>query len=148
MLPASASWAEKAEQKDEIRVVVKSDDGSDKVVDATDAASTLGLVTVVDDTDGESAALVLRGLSTLAAPADDKTAVSITLATDGTTYSVSADSVDDAIKKLNEQVELLKAKAPLGEKDKAAARGLAADRQAANRNGAVGKVGLGRCWDR
>ncbi len=45
--------------------------------------------------------------------------MNITLKNDGSTITVSADSVDEAIKKIHEQITVLKSKSPLDQKDKA-----------------------------
>ncbi len=55
----------------------------------------------------------------------EKTEVKVVLTTDDSTVSIAADSLDDALRKITEQIKALKAKAPTSDKEKAQQKALA-----------------------
>jgi hypothetical protein len=140
LLPVNASWAQKPEEQQEVRIVVKTDGGDDlTVVEPGDANATANFVfrdfsdatndaVVVSELPGpndhqsvvfDTQAFVFADGAATAGSSDDTTHVTLTLKNDDSTISVSADSVDEAIKKIQEQIKVLKSKASPGENDKA-----------------------------
>ncbi len=145
LLPMNASWAQKPEEQQEIRIVVTSDDGKDKVVKSGDAVDATGsFVFAQDPTKGKTGTFVYDTDPLKAGPdivvlsdafvVDDKAAsdgkagqkskVTVVLTTDDSTVSVSADSVEGALKKITEQINAIKAKTPPGAQDRANAEAL------------------------
>ncbi len=111
LLPVNATWAQKPEEKKEIRVVVKTDDATsdsdDNVTAIVTADPVLELteaVPVIDDAKKEQFNFVLK--------------------TDDSASVIAADSFDEAIKKLNGQIKEIAKKSPQSDKDKARQKAL------------------------
>ena len=122
LLPMNASWAQKPEEQQEIRIVVKTDDGKDKAVKSGDALDATGaFVFAQDPTNRErparscttpipsrpatdivfsSDAFVVDDKAASDVKAGQKSKITVVLKTDDSTVSVSADSVEEAIKKI------------------------------------------------
>ncbi len=141
LLPVNASWAQQPEEQKDVRVVVKTDDGDDDTVVKPAEGPNAAVVAFSDatiDTDdfvifsehplvhdnptsvtvGDKAVFYYDAEANAGTP-DGKAHVTLTLKNDDATISVSADSVDEAIKKIQEQIKVLKSKSPAGEKAKA-----------------------------
>jgi bla regulator protein blaR1 len=159
LLPINASWAQKPEEQQGIQVVVKPDDGDDKVItkDAVEATSTFviandtpdgqphtfkiysvapkvarqtGQVQIVGD-DGKpvTATVTLSENSFIvddanAVKPDVKAHVNVVVTTDDSNVSISADSLDEALKKITEEIKALKSKTPQGDKEQAQQKAL------------------------
>jgi hypothetical protein len=119
LLPVNATWAQAPEENKEIRVVVKTDDDAAKVSKSAETVNLSTTVFVTDDADvkGEDI-IVFTTDPTQPAQVVGKANVDLVLTTDDSSVSVSADSVEDAIKKINEQIQTLKKNAPLADKEK------------------------------
>ena len=134
LLPINATWAQKPEEKKQIELIVKIDDDAKAVVVPDGKIETTGIF-VLDDapaTFTEAKTIVLKGEpikldgsaitlhDSLAVVSDDATDsnnnsnVNVILKTDDSAVSVSADSIEDAIKKINEQIKSLKEKGSSG----------------------------------
>ena len=159
LLPINASWAQTPEEKQEVRVIVKTDDGDDKVIkaDGLEATNTFVIrddaadpkpqtftfysvapkvagqadqVQILGDDGKPVTAMITLGESTIVSDdasggkPDEKSRVSVVVKVDDSTVSISADSLDEAIKKIAEQIKALSAKAPQGEKEKAQQKAL------------------------
>ncbi len=133
----NASWAQKPEEQKDVRVVVKMDDGDDETVVKPDDGLNTSVFAFSDATIEADDVVVFSeapvahdtekfsfGDSTFVYSDDEATAgtkaqINVVLKNDDSTISVSADSVDEAIKKIQEQIKVLKSKSPGGEKAKA-----------------------------
>ena len=132
LLPVNATWAQKADEKKEVRVIVKSDDDAKTVFVPAGALEATGTFIVSDEPDVVHTDIFVNDpnkLSTVnfvlsddvVVTGDDAKSeqVSVILKTDDSSVSVSADSIDDAIKKIKEQINSLSEKGSLGDKEKA-----------------------------
>ena len=111
LLPLNATWAQKLEEKKEIRVIVKADD------DASDSDD--NITTVV------AAAVPVEATEVVTAVEDaKKEQFNFVFKTDESASVIAADSFDDAINKLNEQIKEIDKKSPKSDKDKARQKAL------------------------
>ena len=112
LLPVNATWAQKPGDNKDVRVIVVTEDDPKKAVDLAGTVDVHGDIGLADD-------VVLYSAD--AKPGE----VSVVVNTDDASVSVSADSFEDAIKKINEQIQALaKQKTPLGDKEKAQQKAL------------------------
>jgi bla regulator protein blaR1 len=135
LLPVNATWAQKAEEKKEVRVFVKTDDDAKAVVvpvgeiEATNtfiladepgtATSRVERFVYADDpTKVATASFVLSDDVVVSGNDAESANVNVILKTDDSAVSVAADSIEDAIKKINDQIKSLKEKGGSG-KEKA-----------------------------
>jgi hypothetical protein len=158
LLPVNASWAQKPEEQQEVRLIITAgDDAKQVVVPASEAATTGAFVfayepvkltdatgtIVIDDgtarlTDSantfffaaepvkvDDAAITLHGNVAVASGNQSDSKVNVILRTDDSSVSVAADSIEDAIKKINEQINSLKEKGDPSPKDRAQQEALA-----------------------
>ncbi len=121
LLPVNATWAQKPEEHKEVVVIVKTDDDSAKVSKPTETIDVGGTVMLTDQADDIE-------LKTFFVAADDVKPVQVVESsnfnfvynTDGASISISADSADEAIKKIKDQIKAITdQKAALGDKEKA-----------------------------
>ncbi len=154
LLPVNASWAQKPEEKKDVQVIIKTDDGDDKVVTPSGVVKETFSFVIADEPGKEGQDVVLsltdpvkteRDTVVLSNPAvelktgfvyltdkvesdgkpAEKTEVKVLLTTDDSTVSIAADSLDDALRKITEQIKVLKSKAPTSDKEKAQQKALA-----------------------
>ena len=153
LLPLNASWAQKPDDLKEIRFTVKTDDdgkavtpeGAGKetysffiadepgeqrpssIVVSTVPVRTPGDAVIVadDPIKFESGFVFVNDKVESDGKPDVKTEVKVVLTTDDSTVSIAADSLDEALKKITEQIKALKAKAPQNDKEKAQQKALA-----------------------
>ncbi len=124
LLPVNATWAQKPEEKKEIRLVVKTDDSASDSDDNVTAIVTavpvdaIEAVTAVEDAKKEKFNFVFK--------------------TDDSASVIATDSFDDAIKKLNDQIKEIAKKSPRSDKDKARQKTL--ESAIKELKGAVGKI--------
>jgi hypothetical protein len=112
LLPVNATWAQKPEEKKEIRVIVTTDD------DAAKVSKPAGEIEVTDVFVNSPNELVFVADPTKPGKDGEKPNIMVVLKTDDSSVSVAADSVEDAIKKITEQIQTL-GKGSLGDKEKA-----------------------------
>jgi beta-lactamase regulating signal transducer with metallopeptidase domain len=141
LLPVNATWAQKPEERKEVRVVVNAGDDAKAVVVPGGEIGTTDALILVDDpvkfTESKDAfvysyepvnvdgkAITLHGDVLVAAGDATDQKVDVILQTDDSAVSVAADSIEDAIKKINEQIKSLKEKGGSG-KEKAQQEALA-----------------------
>ena len=145
LLPMNASWAQKPDEQKEIRVIVKTDDGEERVVKFGDAVDSKSTVVFLDEPkiettgtfvyaadplklDGEKFefenVFVVDDKAASAGKTGEKSNITLVLTTDDATVSVSADSVEGALKKITEQLNAIKAKTAPGAQDKVNAEAL------------------------
>jgi bla regulator protein blaR1 len=110
LLPVNATWAQKTEEKKEIRVIVKADD------DASDSNDTVTAVVAAVPVEATESVKTIEGVK--------KEQFSFVFDTDDSASVIAADSFDDAIKKLNEQIKEIDKKSPQSDKDKARQKAL------------------------
>jgi bla regulator protein blaR1 len=134
LLPINATWAQKPEEKKEIEVIVKTGDDAKAVFVPAGEIEATGTFVLAGEpvTFTEANTFVLadeplkldRNTITLkggvAVVSDDGTdsKVNVILKTDDSDVSVAADSIDGAIKKINEKIKSLKEKGDANAKDK------------------------------
>ena len=141
LLPFNASWAQKADEPKEVQVIVKSVDEPDKATEGTGTieSGTHRIVREVISTFPEDQVLtedvrlekispepvVVRFLRQgLNKNGDDKHVVHLELKIDGSGFAIEADSIREAIDKLNDQIKILSKKSPQSTKDKQRAEAL------------------------
>jgi bla regulator protein BlaR1 len=122
LLPVNATWAQTPEEKQEIRVIVKTDD---------DAAVSNDTVTAV------VAPVELTEAVTAIEPAK-KEQFSFVFKTDDSASVIAAGSLDEAVKKLHEQIEQIAKKSPQSDKDKTRQKAL--ESALKELKGAIGKI--------
>jgi bla regulator protein BlaR1 len=110
LLPVNPTWAQKTEEKREVRVIVKTDD------DASDSADKVA--TIVNDSPVELTAVVT------AVEAADPGRINVVVNSDDSASVIAASSLEEAIKKLNEQIKEIAKKSPQSDKDKARQKAL------------------------
>ena len=122
LLPVNATSAQKPEEKKEITIIVTADDES---AEPTEAVATID--------DGE----FTINTNVVATAEDDgkPTEVRVEVKTDDSTDKVVAESLDQAIKKIKEQIEVIKKETKPGEQQKVRVRGTRDRRQAARELG-------------
>ena len=133
LLPVNATWAQKADEKREVRVIVTTDDDGKAVVrpdektevtsmffapaiagDNGDQTLVLSAAPFIVNDDGNSnVAFTVASDVNFVSTDDDKSNVSIVIKTDDSSITVTADSIEDALKKLGEQIKTLKTKEAL-----------------------------------
>jgi bla regulator protein blaR1 len=130
LLPINATWAQKPEEKKQVELIVKVLDDAKAVVVPDGEVELTGAFIVGDEPGAVTDDKVARFISadpTKAATAsfvladdvvvgDDANSaqVNVILKTDDSDVSVSADSIDDAIKKINDKIKSLKEKGSSG----------------------------------
>jgi bla regulator protein blaR1 len=106
LLPVNATWAQKPEEKKEVVIVVKTDDEVAEpavatiVADGADVNVTTNVTATIDEENGK--------------PAE----VRVEVITDDSTDKVVADSLDQAIKKIKEQIEVIQKETKSGDQQK------------------------------
>jgi beta-lactamase regulating signal transducer with metallopeptidase domain len=129
LLPINASWGQKADEPAEVKVIVKSDDLKAVSADSAKAFA----ITIDSDKDDDKAQIVTDSpevshdvsIAIANTTADDgKSKVNVNLNAYGSAYVVQADSMNDAIKKLKDQIDLLQKKDPKSATDKLTAEAL------------------------
>jgi bla regulator protein blaR1 len=134
LLPVNATWAQKAGEKKEVRVIVTTDDDAKAVVVPASEIELTGALIVADEPEAATAkverfivgdhpakiatANFVVADDLIVSANDAKSAdVNVILKTEDSNVSVSADSIEDAIKKINDKIKSLKDKGSSG-KDK------------------------------
>jgi len=119
LLPVNATWAQKPDQNKEVRIIVKSDDDSPRSADtvARFAGDTPKIITEdiinLDDMVVNVGELALTPQDT-----KDPTSVRLEIKTDDSSVAVTADSMEQALAKLKDQIKSLVAKLPRSDQDK------------------------------
>jgi beta-lactamase regulating signal transducer with metallopeptidase domain len=109
LLPVNATWAQQSDQKQEVRVIVTTDD---------DAGAADPVVTVVPTaTVAARAYVVTDGVTTVRDDDGELGKVELELTTNGQTTKVRADSFDEAIAKLRDQIKSISKKEPVTDQD-------------------------------
>jgi bla regulator protein blaR1 len=105
LLPVNATWAQKPEEKKEVTIIVKADDES---------AEPSNAVATVDD----GAVTVNTNIVATAEEDGAPTEVRVEVKTDDSTDKVVAESLDQAIKKIKEQIEVIQKETKPSEQQK------------------------------
>ena len=124
LLPVNATWAQKPEEKKGIRVVIKTDD------DAADVDDTVTAVVAAVPVEATEAVTTVE--------AGNKEQFNFVFKTDEDASVIAADSLDDAIKKLDEKIKEIAKKSPQSDKDKARQKAL--ESALKELKGTVGKI--------
>ncbi len=129
LLPVNATWAQKAEQKKEVRIIVKNDGNATATATATTGTAAGGA-------NPKAKAAVKTGAQrSLFIKADT------IINADGSKTTVVTDSTDEAVKQLKEKIKEIAKKSPQSEKDKAHQKAL--ELALEELESAVAKVGSG-----
>ena len=125
LLPVNVTWAQKPEEKKDVRIVVKTDG------DATASASS-SVATIVSDTPDVVTEVVVAE--------DDAQPgrVSVSVKSDDATAVVAASSLDEAVSRLKTQIEEVVKKSPQSDQDKARQKAL--ERALKELEGAAAKI--------
>jgi bla regulator protein BlaR1 len=124
LLPVNATWAQKSEEKTEVRVIVKTDDDA---ADSNDAVTAIVAAAPVEVTDAVSATEGVK-----------KEQFNFVFNTDDSASVIAADSLDDAVKKLHEQIQQIAKKSSKSDSDKARQKAL--ESALKELKGAAGKI--------
>jgi bla regulator protein blaR1 len=112
LLPVNPTWAQKPEEKKEVRVLVKTND------DASDSADTVA--TIVNDSPVELTAVV----TAVEAADPGRIFANIVVNSDDAASVIAASPLEEAVKKLNEQIKEIDKKSDQSDKDKARRKAL------------------------
>ena len=124
LLPVNATWAQVPEEKKEIRVIIKTDDEtSDADANVTAVVAARPVATT-------------EAVTTVEVGNDEK--FNFVFETDEDASVIAADSLDDAIKKLTEQIKEIAKKSPQSDKDKARQKAL--ESALKELKGTIGKI--------
>jgi len=107
LLPVNATWAQKPDQKKEVRIIVKSDDDSSRSADAVARIEGDTPQIVVKTITSDDATFKLDGQTITAQDSKQPRVVHLELKTDNSSFAVTADSLEQAIGKLKEQIAVL-----------------------------------------
>jgi uncharacterized surface anchored protein len=103
LLPVNATWAQKPEEKQEIRIIVKTDDDATDSDDAVTAVvSAVPVVTAVPEV---STVPTVATEVVTTVEAGNKEQFNFAFKTDDSASVIAANSLDEAIKKLNHQIK-------------------------------------------
>jgi beta-lactamase regulating signal transducer with metallopeptidase domain len=121
LLPLSATWAQQPDQKQEIRVIVKTDDDNAKPKGAAGAILELDAddLNAVETSARADLVLNVEAEAVGVQDSDHPNVVHLEVKTDDSSVSVTADSMKEAIAKLKEQIKMLMAKSSPAEREKA-----------------------------
>ena len=131
LLPVNATWAQTADDKKEVRVVVTTDDDGKAVVSPSGKTEVTSTFLVTADCDASAVQTIVlsadpvlvtggAGVETgFVVTDDEKSNVQIVIKTDDSSITVTADSIEDALKKLAEQIRTLRTKTASDQKAKA-----------------------------
>ncbi|MFI5461556.1 MAG: M56 family metallopeptidase [Isosphaerales bacterium] len=107
LLPVNATWAQKPDQKKEIRIVVKSDDDSSRSADIVTRIEDNTPQIVVKTITSDDATFILDGQTLTEQYSKKPRVVHLEIKTDNASVAVTADSLEQAIEKLKEQIKAL-----------------------------------------
>jgi beta-lactamase regulating signal transducer with metallopeptidase domain len=119
LLPFSASWAQQPDQKQEVRVIVRTDDGSSNATAATAEVADITSTINVDQIGLGDLVLNVNGETITTQDSEHPNVVHLEVKTDDSSVSVTAESVKEAIAKLKEQINALAAKSSPSDREKA-----------------------------
>jgi bla regulator protein blaR1 len=111
LLPVNATWAQKPEERKEVTIIVRPDDGA---AEPTEAVATI---------EGAAVNVITNVVATT--DEDGKPAeVRVEVKTDDSSDKVVADSLDQAIKKIKEQIEIIQKETKPGDQQRIRVRAL------------------------
>jgi len=123
LLPVNATWAQKPDQKNEVRIIVNSDQDAPKSADTlsrieSDAPDINVDVAIVHGDVHGDVVKSADGQTLTAQDTKDPTSVRLEIKTDDSSVAVTADSMEQALAKLKDQIKALVAKLPPTDQDK------------------------------